>query len=112
MSSPDRTHRSPFLKNIRSRDEYWDPSRFPFNIPAFSRGIDIALDRPVTFFVGENGSGKSTLLEAMAANCGFNAEGGSGNHWYSTTSRGEEAERFAKAMYFSWAIRVAKGFFV
>lgn len=37
----------------------------------------LALDRPVTFLVGENGSGKSTLLEAIAVNFGFNPEGGS-----------------------------------
>ncbi len=43
-----------------------DEGRFPFSIPAL-RGLEtLALDRPVTFLVGENGSGKSTLLEALA----------------------------------------------
>lgn len=37
-----------------------------------------------TFFVGENGSGKSTLLEAMAVAHGFNPEGGTKNHSFST----------------------------
>jgi predicted ATPase len=31
----------------------------------------LALDRPVTFFVGENGSGKSTVLDAVARKVGI-----------------------------------------
>ncbi|MDI1452134.1 AAA family ATPase [Polyangium sp. 6x1] len=49
--------------------------RFPYNLP-FLRGLDLGLDQPVTFFVGENGSGKSTLLEAIADLCGLNVGGG------------------------------------
>jgi len=44
----------------------------------------IPLTRDVTFFAGENGTGKSTLLEAIAVAYGFNAEGGSKNHTFST----------------------------
>ncbi len=40
----------------------------------------------VTFLIGENGTGKSTLLEAIAVECGFNAEGGSRNFNFSTRS--------------------------
>jgi predicted ATPase len=40
------------------------------------RTLDLDLDRPVTFLVGENGSGKSTLLEAVADLCGFHVAGG------------------------------------
>ena len=46
----------------------------------------IELSKNITFFIGENGSGKSTLLEAIAVNFGFNAEGGSRNFIFSTTS--------------------------
>ena len=46
----------------------------------------IELSKNITFFVGENGSGKSTLLEAIAVNFGFNAESGSRNFTFSTTS--------------------------
>jgi predicted ATPase len=49
--------------------------RFPFRIP-FVRSLDLDLDQPVTFFVGENGSGKSTLLEAIADLSGFGGAGG------------------------------------
>jgi predicted ATPase len=48
---------------------------FPYGLP-FVRGLDLQLDQPVTFFVGENGSGKSTLLEAIADLCGFHVGGG------------------------------------
>jgi predicted ATPase len=51
---------------------------FPFNLP-FVRGLDLGLDQPVTFFVGENGSGKSTLLEAIADLCNFHVGGGGTN---------------------------------
>jgi len=67
---------SPFLLNISASKEKFKQDFFPFNIPVFSKGIDIKLDTPVTFFVGENGSGKSTLIEALAECCGFNIEGG------------------------------------
>jgi predicted ATPase len=53
-------------------------ARFPYNLP-FVRGLDLGLDQPVTFFVGENGSGKSTLLEAIADLCNFHVGGGGSN---------------------------------
>lgn len=59
------------------------------DIPAISHLMKdkfIELSKNITFFVGENGSGKSTLLEAIAVNFGFNAEGGSRNFAFSTTS--------------------------
>ena len=44
---------------------------YPFNLPIFHETDEIALKKPVTFFVGENGTGKSTLLEAIAHRCGI-----------------------------------------
>lgn len=79
-AGPVRTAGAPFLRRIESLPEKMDPTRYPFNIRAFSHGIDLAFRSKVTFFVGENDSGKSTLLEALAECCGFNPEGGKRLH--------------------------------
>ena len=60
---------APFLRGIKSLPEKMDPTKYPFNLKAFCRGIDLEIRGNVTFFVGENGSGKSTLLEAVAECC-------------------------------------------
>jgi predicted ATPase len=53
-------------------------------IPALKSLGQFSFKKPVTFFVGENGTGKSTLLEALAIQCGFNAEGGTRNFRFAT----------------------------
>lgn len=80
---------------------------FPFTVPALAQGIDLVLDRKVSFFVGENGSGKSTLLEAVAENCGFGSQGGSRDHQY-----GGESSSLAQALRLSWLPKVSEGFFL
>jgi len=70
---------APYLRGVRlvpERVEAWDV--FPFDLP-FVRGLDLAIEAPVTFFVGENGSGKSTLLEAVAALLRLPVSGGGRN---------------------------------
>ena len=60
---------------------------YPFNIPAVRHLLKnggLEFQKPVTFFVGENGTGKSTLIEAVAVAMGFNAEGGSRDHYFTT----------------------------
>lgn len=52
---------------------------YVFSLPVVKNLSIMNLNKKVTFFVGENGTGKSTLLEAIAVNCGFNAEGGTKN---------------------------------
>jgi predicted ATPase len=42
---------------------------YPFNIPVIRQTEELAINKPITFFVGENGSGKSTLLDAIARKC-------------------------------------------
>ena len=74
-----RTTGAPFLRRIETLPDKIDPAVYPFNIRAFSRGIDLALRSKVTFFVGENGAGKSTLLEALAEVCGFTSRAAIGN---------------------------------
>jgi len=100
---------APFLRRVASDFGGVDPARHPFNVQAFSQGIDITFRTNVTFFVGENGSGKSTLLEALAECCGFNPEGGSRDH-----QRDAFAERspLAQALRLSWWPKVAEGFFM
>jgi predicted ATPase len=100
---------APFLRRVVTIPERVAPGRYPFNVPAFSRGIDIALRTNVTFFVGENGSGKSTLLEALAECCGFNPEGGNRDHHREALA---ERSELAQALRLSWMPRVAEGFFL
>ena len=86
-----------------------DPDVHPFNIPAFSRGIDLNFTSKVTFFVGENGTGKSTLLEALAECCGFGPEGGSRDHNRASFA---DRSRFAQSLRLSWKPKVVEGFFL
>lgn len=100
---------APFLRHLTSLPDKTDPTKFPFNIPALSKGIDLPFRSRVTFFVGENGSGKSTLLEAVAECCGFNPEGGSRDH-----HRAVFADRspLAQALRLAWLPKVTEGFFM
>ncbi|MGF1643482.1 MAG: AAA family ATPase [Thiotrichales bacterium] len=82
---------------------------FPFNIPAFRKGINLTLSRNVTFFVGENGSGKSTLLEALAEACGFNPEGGSRDHFREAFA---DRSELARSLRLSWLPKATEGFFM
>jgi predicted ATPase len=100
---------APFLRRIRSVSDGVNPDRYPFNVPAFSHGIDLELRENVTFFVGENGSGKSTLLEALAECCGFNPEGGNRDHQREALA---ERSEFAQSLRLSWLPKVAAGFFM
>jgi predicted ATPase len=106
-SAPLRATGSPFLRHLSLPETHL--TSHPFDIPAFSRGIDLTFRSKVTFFVGENGSGKSTLLEALAECCGFHPEGGNRDH-----RRLAFAERssFAQALRLSWQPKVTEGFFM
>lgn len=65
-------------------DEEIPKGNYLSSIPVVKNLKELAINKRVTFFVGENGAGKSTLLEAIAVNYGFNAEGGSKNFTFST----------------------------
>jgi predicted ATPase len=99
----------PFLKRITTVPDRIDRSRYPFNIAAFSNGIDIEITSNVTFFVGENGAGKSTLLEAIAEKSGLNPEGGSRDHYFA--GRHDQSD-MASALRLSWSQKVTDGFFM
>jgi predicted ATPase len=100
---------SPFLHRVQSLSEKFDRSRHPFDLRAFSQGIDLEFRSTVTFFVGENGSGKSTLLEALAECCGFNPEGGSRDHHRATFG---DRSALSQALRLSWLPKVTRGFFL
>jgi len=99
----------PFLRRITSVAKRVDSGRYPFNILAFSHGLDITIASNVTFFVGENGSGKSTLLEAIAENSGFNPQGGGREH--QVTGHRDRSD-LASALRLSWSLKVTDGFFM
>ena len=99
----------PFLRRIAIIPDKIDPTRYPFNVPAFRDGLDLDLRANVTFFVGENGSGKSTLLEALARCCGFNPEGGGRDHHFQTR---DDPVDLASALRLSWHPKVSDGFFM
>jgi predicted ATPase len=59
------------LTKVRINSEQYPTDRFyPFNVPVLQTAIELSLESPIVFFVGENGSGKSTLLEAITKKCG------------------------------------------
>jgi len=99
----------PFLRRITTLADRVDRSRYPFNIAAFSHGIDVEIKSNVTFFVGENGSGKSTLLEGIAENSGFNPEGGGRDHQFAGH---QDRSDLASALRLSWSLKVTDGFFM
>jgi predicted ATPase len=109
VPAPVRATGAPFLHRIESLPEEMDHTRYPFNIRAFSHGIDVTFRSKVTFFVGENGSGKSTLLEALAECCGFNPEGGNRDHHRATFA---DRSALAQALRLSWLPKVTEGFFM
>ena len=99
---------APYLRGLTAPSECFNGAHFPFNVPAFRRGIDLEFKSNVTFVVGENGSGKSTLLEAIAECCGFNPEGGNKDHYRETFT---ERSELAKALRLSWLPKTTQGLF-
>jgi predicted ATPase len=86
---------------------------YPFTVPAVRAlaGLrdGLALDAPVTCFVGENGSGKSTLLEGLAAAAGLPTVGSVDVARDPTLA---PARALAKRLKLAWAKRTPRGFFL
>lgn len=101
----------PFWIEARlERREGWDEATYPFNLPVVRTTDTLAFHPNVTFLVGENGSGKSTLIEALAVAWGFNAEGGSRDHLYSTRASHSALHRFIRPVRSSQ--KVTDGYFL
>src|SRR5262249_61157115 len=80
---------APFLHSIESLPEKVDPTRYPFNIRAFARGIDLTFRSKVTFFVGE--------------------KGGNRDHHRATFA---DRSPLAQAIRLAWLPKVTQGFFM
>lgn len=100
---------TPFLAQIEIEEERIVHGEFPFTLPVLSKGLNIQITTPVTFFVGENGSGKSTLLEAIAWSTGFGSQGGNRDHRYDDD---DEGKALGRALKLSWRRKVRDGFFM
>ncbi|MBK9607728.1 MAG: AAA family ATPase [Betaproteobacteria bacterium] len=98
---------APFLRRVVSLPEKFDTTR-PFNVQAFSQGIDLSFRTNVTFLSARTVA-KSTLLEALAECCGFSPEGGNRDH-----HRAVFADRsdLAQALRLSWLPKMTEGFFM
>lgn len=100
----------PFLKDIRLIPERVTRKDYPFDLPFLAKDdFALRLTSAVTILVGENGCGKSTLLEAIAAQCGFHAAGGSRDHNYQAPA--DACAELSRALRLSWLPKVSQGFF-
>lgn len=86
-----------FLRNIElKREKIATFAEYPFSLPAIRALTSLEFHPKVTFIVGENGSGKSTILEAIAANYGFNPEGGTKNFNFASRETHSELQQYVK----------------
>ena len=101
---------APFLRGIRLLAERVPAEAgYPFDLPVLAaEPLDLAFTDPVTILVGVNGSGKSTLIEAIAALCGFGAQGGNRNYALASGP----ANPLADALRAAWLPKVATGFYI
>lgn len=103
--------REPFLREIRRR-RAGDPGAeavFPFSVPVVRSLQVLAMDRPVTFFVGENGSGKSTLLEGIAAAARLPAVGSAELDQDESL---DAQQALGAALRLVWSRKTTRGFFL
>jgi predicted ATPase len=83
---------------------------YPFTLP-FVAELDLKIQSPVVFLVGENGTGKSTLIEAIAALCRFPVSGGGRNEL--ADQHGPERESLlARVLRPSFRKRPTDGYFL
>ena len=94
------------------RGEGWDNDAYPFNLSVVRCTDAIRFHPRVTFIVGENGSGKSTLIEALAIAWGFNPEGGSRDHRFSTHDSHSSLHRHIRPIRDAKQPRPHDGFFL
>lgn len=104
--------KSPFLRKIFSNPKHFSRrNKYPCNIAAFSKGLNISFNHPISFVIGENGCGKSTLVEAIADKCNFNLMGGSQNHFYKDNGP-QNNSALSNFISLSWSTKIRTGFFM
>jgi energy-coupling factor transporter ATP-binding protein EcfA2 len=90
-----------------------DPSRGGDRVarlPFLSRcAVEVHLQGPLTFLVGENGSGKTTLLEAIAARCAIRPSAGRS---YAETGDERDETALSAAVEVTFSGRRPKGLFL
>ncbi|MGQ2990054.1 MAG: AAA family ATPase [Brevundimonas sp.] len=99
-----------WIEALFERREGWDEAAYPFNLPAVRSLHRLEFHPNVTFLAGENGAGKSTLIEALAVAWGFNAEGGSKDHQFSTRASHSQLHRFVRPV--RAPLRARDGYFL
>jgi predicted ATPase len=84
-----------------------DHTLYPYSTDLFGAGgLEVDISQPITLLSGENGTGKSTLLKALAENIGFSRDGGSSDHYLSSSS-----DLFSGNIRLAWLPRVTQGFY-
>jgi predicted ATPase len=86
-----------------------DPKHYPFSLPLVQTQPRLALDTPITLFVGENGSGKSTLLEAIACATELPTAGEQETGRDATLAA---ARNLASHMRLAWTKKTRRGLFL
>ena len=105
---------APFLKRVWLDDaKVENREAYPFCLPIFQNGFELAFDHAITIIVGENGTGKSTILEGIAALAGYDEAGGGKGYRAVDHSRAIEAMggRLGDALRASWLPKITNGWF-
>src|SRR5437899_6930623 len=105
---------APFLKRVwLDESKIEKREAYPFCLPIFQNGFELAFDHAITIIVGENGTGKSTILEGIAALAGYDDAGG--GKGYMPVDHSEAREKMggqlSKALRASWLPKITNGWF-
>ncbi len=105
---------APYLKRVwLDTAKVEDAAAYPFCLPLFKGGFELAFEHPITIIVGENGTGKSTLLEGIAALAGYDEAGGGKGYAPVDHSMAVDVSgaRLAGALKAGWLPKITKGWF-
>ncbi len=95
---------APFITRFSIQAHRTHP--FPYNIPAVRFANRVAINSPITLFIGDNGCGKSTLLETLALQLRLPLIGGAID-----ANSFEAATLLQPHLQISWKQQTGSGFF-